>query len=253
MADVAVLLSAGRHPATGRLRPADRDSRALALAGSLLAAGHSVTAVHAGPEDEPLRHYGGFGIGDLVRLAVQEEADALPALAGWLARHRPALVLAGAQAERGAGSGLLPYALAGSLGGTCVPEVVAIEDLGDRVTLIQAQAGGRRRRLAATLPTVVIAAHAAPLPAGWAYGRAVRARLAVEPVAEQVPAASSLRAEPARPLARPVRKIRGGAAARMAAATSFTVGKGRLMVQPTPREAAEAIADYLAGEGLLQR
>jgi electron transfer flavoprotein beta subunit len=253
MAEIVVLLSAGRHPITGRLRPAEDDSRALALAGHLAEQGHDVTALHAGADDEPLRMYGGFGIGKLVRLDMDVHSDALPVILGWLARHRPALILTGGKAEQGQGSGMLPYALAHALGGTCVPDVAAIEDLAERAVLTQAQPGGRRRRLAAALPSIASIAHAAPLPGGWAYGRAVRARLQVEPAPTSLPAETPFRMEPARPLARPVRKARGGAAARMAAATSFTAGKGKLMVQPSPREAAEAIAEYLAAEGLLRR
>ena len=168
MAEIVVLLSAGRHPATGRLRPAEGDSRALAVADGLAKRGHDVTALHAGPDDQPLRMYGGFGIGSLTRLAMDEHADALAVIAGWLNARRPSLVLAGARAEQGEGSGLLPYALAQALGGTCIPDVAAVEDLGERVVLIQALPGGRRRRLAASLPSIVSVAHAAPLPGGWA-------------------------------------------------------------------------------------
>ena len=253
MAEIAVLLSAGRHPATGRARPADSDSRALQLARTLQASGHQVTVVHAGPDDEPLRLYAGFGTANLVRLAIAEGTDALPVLVYWLKRHRPALILTGAHAERGPGTGLLPYALATALGGTCIPEIAAIEELAERVSVVQALEGGRRRRLAAALPAILTAAHAAPVPAGWAYARARRAAISIEPVADPVPEATPWRIEPARPLAKPVKKIRGGAAARMAAATSFTTGKGKLMVQPDPHEAAEAIVGYLTSEGLLRR
>ncbi len=254
MAEIVVLLSAGRHPATGRPRPAASDARALQLARSLEAEGHQVTALHAGPDDEPLRGYAGYGPVELVRLDVPADADPAPALAAWLALHRPALVLAGARAEHGAATGLLPYALARALGGACVPDAVAVEFLADRITLIQAREGGRRRRLAAPAPAVLTIAHAAPAASGWAYARASRAAVTVAPVMEQpLPAAMSWRTEPARPLARPVRKVRGSAAARMAAATSFTAGKGRLLVQPDPEEAARAILDYLDAEGLLGR
>jgi electron transfer flavoprotein beta subunit len=254
MAEIVVLLSAGRHPATGCPRPAVSDAQALQLARSLGAQGHQVTALHAGPDDAPLRAYAGYGLADLVRLDLPAEADPVPALTTWLAMHRPALVLAGARAEHGAATGLLPYALARALGGACIPDAVAVESLADRITLIQAREGGRRRRLAAPAPAVLTVAHAAPAASGWAYARAARAAVTVAPAMEQPqPAAMSWRTEPARPLARPVRKVRGGAAARMAAATSFTAGKGRLLVQPAPEEAARAILDYLEAEGLLRR
>jgi electron transfer flavoprotein beta subunit len=253
MAEIAVLLSAGRHPVGFRPRPAASDARALEMARRLRNAGHRVTALHAGPADDGLRAYAGYGPIDLVRLDLPEEADALPALAAWMAERHPALVLAGARAEHGAATGLLPYALARAIGGACIPDVTAVESLDGRVTLIQALEGGRRRRLAAPAPAVLTAAQAAPAPAGWAYARAARATVTVEPAAVQPAAASPWRVEPARPLARPVRKVRGGAAARMAAATSFATGKGMLLVQPGPDEAAKAIVDYLEAEGLLRR
>jgi electron transfer flavoprotein beta subunit len=177
----------------------------------------------------------------------------LPALVDWLRARTPALVLAGARAEHGAATGLLPYALAKALGGVCIPDVTSIEQVADRTTVIQALPGGRRRRLGTLAPAVLTAAQAAPAPSGWAYARARRAEVAVEPAAMQPAPVVPWRTEPARPLARPVKKVRGGAAARMAAATSFTTGKGKLMVQPAAEEAARAILDYLDGEGLLRR
>ncbi|WP_027136321.1 adenine nucleotide alpha hydrolase family protein [Geminicoccus roseus] len=252
MAEIVVLLSAGRHPATGRPRPADGDARALQLARTLQAAGHDLIGLHAGPSDDALRPYAGFGPLDLVRLDLPEEADPAPALAGWLGARRPALVLAGARAERGPASGMLPYLLAQALGGACVPEVAAIEALAERVTLVQALEGGRRRRLAAPAPAVLTAAATAPEPGGWAYARAARAVVTIEPTAVPPEQAPAWQAEPARSLARPMRRLRGGASARLAAATSFTAGQGRLMVEPPPEEAAKAILDYLAAEGLLR-
>ncbi|WP_222184146.1 hypothetical protein [Geminicoccus harenae] len=251
MAEIVALLSAGCHPETGRLRPAAGDAAALALGLALCASGHRLIGLHAGPADDALRVYAGFAAFDLVRLDLPAEADALPAILPWLAERHPALVLAGARAEQGAGTGLLPYALAQAMGAACIPEVAGVEELAERVTLVQALPGGRRRRLAAPAPAVLVAAARAAPPSGWAYARALRARTV--PVTVQEPAATpAWRSEPARPLARPVRRIRGGAAARMAAATSFTAGKGQLLVQPPPDEAARVILAYLEAEGLLR-
>lgn len=253
MAEIVVLLSAGRHPVTGRLRPAESDARALQLARPMQAAGHQVTALHAGPADDPIRAYGGYGNVDLVRLDLNGDADPLPALTDWLGPRRPALILAGARAERGPASGLLPYALAKALGATCISAVTTLEALEERVTLVQALEGGRRRRLAAPAPAILMAAQAAAPPSGWAFAKAARATVRVEPAAAPSQSLPSWRIEPARPLARPVKKIRGGAAARMAAATTFVTGSGKLLVRPEAEEAARAIADYLEAEGLLRR
>ncbi|WP_159716905.1 electron transfer flavoprotein subunit beta [Geminicoccus flavidas] len=253
MAEIVTLLSAGCHPETGRLRPAAGDAAALALGLALRASGHRLIGLHAGPADDALRVYAGFAEFDLVRLNLSAQADALPVILPWLALRRPALVLAGPKAELGAGTGLLPYALAEAMGAACIPEVAGVEELAERVTLVQALPGGRRRRLAAPAPAVLVAAGRLAPPSGWAYARAQRARLETVPATALEPvAATAWRNEPARPLARPVRRIRGGAAARMAAATSFTAGEGQLLVQPAPDEAARAILAYLEGQGLLR-
>ena len=252
MTEIVVLLSAGRHPVTGRPRPSPSDARALQLALTIPDA--RITALHAGPTDEALRPYAGYGQADLVRLDVAADADPLPAIVAWIVSAAPRLVLTGCAAERGPAAGLLAYALAARIGAACIPEATVIESVGERITLIQAMEGGRRRRLTAPAPAVLTASNAAPAPPHWAYARTLRATIAVTPTAP-VPSAdhAARRTEPARPLARPVRKLRGGAAARLAAATSFTTGNGNLMVGPSPEGAAKAIADYLQAEGLLPR
>ncbi|HWL67626.1 MAG TPA: hypothetical protein VNS22_04495 [Geminicoccus sp.] len=253
MAEIVALLSAGCHPETGRLRPAAGDAAALALGLALCSSGHRLIGLHAGPADDVLRVYAGFAGFDLVRLDLPSDADPLSAILSWLAERHPALVLTGARAELGAGTGLLPYALAEAMGAACIPEVAGVEELAERVTLVQALPGGRRRRLAAPAPAVLVAAGRAAPPPGWAYARALRARIDTVPATALEPAVPpAWRSEPARPLARPVRRIRGGAAARMAAATSFTAGKGQLLVQPAPDEAARVILTYLEAEGLLR-
>ena len=247
-----VLLSAGRHPATGRPRPAASDLRALQLARAITSPNYKVIGLHAGPSDADLQVYAGFGDIHLFRLDVPADTDVYPTLFDWLYHQPTTLMLAGARAEHGRASGLLPYALAARLGAACIPDVAAIEAAGERVTLIQALEGGRRRRLAAPFPAMLTAASSAPAPASWAYARAARAAITVL-AAAAAPLDPTWRIEPARPLARPVKKLKGGASARLAAATSFATGKGRLLVSPPPEEAAKAIADYLEAEGLLRR
>src|SRR5689334_1636297 len=105
-----VLVSIGRHPASGRPRRADRDARAVELA---LAARLSPRLLHAGAADAaPLQDYLGMGATEIAVLPLPPKADAVPALAAALAADAPALVLAGAAAEVGEGSGMLPYLLA---------------------------------------------------------------------------------------------------------------------------------------------
>ena len=103
--EVAVLLSVGRHPASGRARRAELDSRALELALRLAAASAGdgapvrVHAVHAGSPAEPaLRDYLGMGVERLTVLDIPASADPLAPLIAHLAARRPSLVLAGMRA-----------------------------------------------------------------------------------------------------------------------------------------------------------
>ena len=116
--EVAVLVSVGRHPITGRARRADQDARGLELALGLerRLPGSRVSLLHAGPRAEEneaaLRGYlgmsAGTGLDTLTLLEQAEGSDAIPVLAEHLAAAPPQLVITGARAERGEGSGLLP-------------------------------------------------------------------------------------------------------------------------------------------------
>src|SRR5215468_1972720 len=102
--DVAVLLSIGRHPASGRSRRADLDARALELA-LRLGPGVRIHAIHAGDPAEPaLADYLGMGIESLTVLRQPPGSDVLPALASRLAVLKPALIFAGLATEAGEGS-----------------------------------------------------------------------------------------------------------------------------------------------------
>ena len=81
--DVAILLSIGRHPASGRSRRADLDARALDLA---LRLGPEVRlhAIHAGDPAEPaLADYLGMGLETLTVLRQPSGAGRTSAPGGW--------------------------------------------------------------------------------------------------------------------------------------------------------------------------
>ncbi len=83
MFEVAVLVSIGRHPVTGRARRADQDARGVELAMSLDKA--RITLLHAGTLDEEsegaLRGYLGMGFPALTLVEQPRGADVIPALA----------------------------------------------------------------------------------------------------------------------------------------------------------------------------
>lgn len=253
-AEIAVLVSVGRHPASGRARRADRDARALELALRLSPARQPLV-IHAGDPREPaLRDYLGMGIESLTVLNLPPEADPIPALVEHLKTVRPALVLAGTAAEAGEGGGALPYAVAAALDAAIAADIAEIALAGDRLDLLQALPRGRRRRLSAALPAVVTVGSAAPPARPFAYGLARRGSIEVV-AAAAVPDAerAAWQLRPARARPKRLKVASGGSAAeRLRAATDVAAGRGRLLVNPPADEAARAIWDYLRDEGIVR-
>jgi len=255
--DVAVLVSVGRHPASGRSRRADLDARAIEMALALGPSADNIRLhiVHAGDPAEPaLRGYLGMGIDSLTALEIPAAADPLPALVEHLRRLRPGLVLTGAAAEAGPCSGFLPYALAAALGLALASAVVAIDLDADRARLLQALPRGRRRTIEAPLPLLATVDRAAPRARLAAHGPARRGRVQVLPgVAEADPWRAAWREQPARKRPKRLRVAIGGSAdERLRALAETPAGRGQLLIDPAPDAAAQAIHDYLVAEGILR-
>jgi electron transfer flavoprotein beta subunit len=251
---IAVLVSVGRHPASGRARRADRDARALELALRLSPSARPLV-IHAGDPQEPaLRDYLGMGIGSLTVLDLPADADPIPALIEHLKILRPRLVLTGTGAEAGECSGTVPYALAAALDAAIAADIADAALAGDSIDLLQALPRGRRRRLSAPLPAVLTVGSAAPPARPFAYGPAHRGRIEVVEAAA-VPDAErpAWELRPARVRPKRLNVASGGSAAeRLRAATEIAAGRGRLLVDPPPADAARAIWDYLRDEGIVR-
>jgi len=251
---VAVLVSVGRHPASGRTRRADRDARALELALRLSPATKPLV-IHAGDPREPaLRDYLGMGIDTLTVLDLPPAADPIPALVEHLKILRPQLVLAGTAAEAGESSGVLPYALATAIDAALAADIADIVLAGDRLDLLQALPRGRRRRLSTMLPAVITVGAAAAPARPFAFGAARRGRIEVVETAAVLDAErAGWQLRPARARPKRLKVASGGSAAeRLRAATEIAAGRGRLLVNPPPDEAARAIWDYLRDEGIVR-
>lgn len=260
MTRVAVLLSIGRHPASGRPRRAPLDARALELALRLPEA--EILALHAGdPASPALREYLGMGLPEITALRLPEGADPVPALVARLRAFGPDLILTGAQAEAGEDSGMVPYLLAEALGAAVAPNVVEIALGAGPASLeaLMALPRGRRRKALLPLPAALAVGPAAPAPRQPSFARARRGRV----LAEEAPLAGEAAAGPDAFLAgaafQPYRRraaaaaaLRGSARERLKAATESRAGEGRLLVRPAPEEAAAALHDYLTAKGALR-
>lgn len=235
---IAVLLSLGRNPASGRARPAEREARAIAIA---RAAGRPVIGLHAGAAPEPLRPCLGMGLARL--LVLEPGADPLVPLAAHLAAHPPAAILAGSRAEQGEGSGLLPYAIAARLGWPVLPGIVALafDEAGPRA--VQALPGGRRRVLTCEGPFLGLVDQQGPPVPQAARGPALRAGF--EPAPSLHGAAPALLPPVIETL--PARRR----PRRLAPGQTAATGGQRLLAGASPREAARAILAFLEAERLL--
>ncbi|WP_445680752.1 electron transfer flavoprotein subunit beta [Radicibacter daui] len=248
-----VLLSAGLHPVSARPAPVPVEMQAIALARTL---GAAAAGLHAGPGGPGVADALGHGLARIGHLPLARGADPLEALVNHLAAHPPELVLAGRCGQGGEDSGLLPYALAARLGWPLIADAVALEMQGPGVLAVrQALERGGRRTITVRLPAVVTVHPAAPAAAAFAWGQARRGVLEVLPVpsgfaGDAVPA-PELR--PYRPRPRLIRGAASGgsAADRLKAATESAAADGKLMVGPSPEEAAREILAHLRKLGLV--
>ncbi|MCS0503927.1 electron transfer flavoprotein subunit beta [Ancylobacter mangrovi] len=251
--NVAVLLSAGRHPVSGQPCPVPVEMQAIGLGHAL---GAEMTGLHAGPASETIADALGHGLARLVHLKIGEADDPLASLVAALGAEKPALILAGRVGQGGEDSGLLPYALARALGLPVVADASALREGPEPGTLLVEQAlpKGARRRLVVRLPALVTVHPAAPAPLPFAYAARRRG------VVEERAGIASPRGERAieerayRPRPKLIAKSAAGASAaeRLKAATEAASGGGRVLVDPPPEEAAREILAHLRDIGVLR-
>ncbi|MCP5365973.1 MAG: hypothetical protein H6906_00515 [Hyphomicrobiales bacterium] len=254
---IAVAVAVGRHPGTGRARRCPLSSRALELALRLSASSErvEVMAVHAGTATSAaLRDYLGMGLGRLTVIPVAEGDDIVPALAAWCQDHRPDVFLCGARTLDGAGSGEVPYRVAALLDQPVVSEVVDLTLRDHEVTVLQAHAKGRRRRLVSSLPVVLGAAPAAPAPRYPAFALSRRGRIIEAPApARPVPFRPRYEVRPGTgsPAAAAKTDPDASAAERLAAVLSTAAGGGSVVAGCSADEVAHQLIQHLAGLGVL--
>ena len=253
---VAVLVSIGRHPSSGRSRRAEQDARALEL--GLAIAPTALEVVHAGnPSSDALRDYAGMGVESLRVLEQDAGSDAVAALSEYLNVEFPDLILTGVRAESGEGSGMLPFLLGEKLGLPVVTRIAEITSVGEEYAeLLQALPRGQRRAVRVRLPFIASVDMAASAPRQSAYGPAQRAGINSEDrgihLLDEARAAWS--EAPARKLPKRLKVVKAKTAAdRFKAATAKSTGDGgRVMSNESAQEKAKAIFDLLLEEGVIQ-
>ena len=196
-----------------------------------------------------------MGLDRLEVLETVPGADPVPALIARLRELSPAIILAGSSAEGGEDSGMVPYLIAQALNRTLVSDIVGIDLTTPEAALTQALPRGQRRLVTASPPLVATLHSSAHAARQSAFARARRGTIDSKPATvhpDEFLAECTVRPWRARP--KLMRVQRGGSALdRMKAATETKTGQGRLMVQPTPDEAAAAIYDCLIQQGWSNR
>ncbi|MFG1426762.1 adenine nucleotide alpha hydrolase family protein [Roseixanthobacter glucoisosaccharinicivorans] len=244
-----VLLSQARHPVSGKACLQRAEAQAARLAAGLDAAPHGL---HAGPALGALRDGLGRGLCGLTHLVLAADADPVPALTEAIQGAAPDVVLAGPRGQGGEDTGLVPYALAHRLGWPLIPDAVALVPGDETGTAVVEQAlpRGARRRVTVRLPIVVTVHAGAPAPLPFAFARArhgdVEVRAAHGPVVVPEGEERPYRKRP-KLAARPTG---GTAGERLAAAIGGTSAGGRVLVGPTPEEAAREILAFLRRIGV---
>ncbi|WP_315835333.1 electron transfer flavoprotein subunit beta [Bradyrhizobium prioriisuperbiae] len=247
---VAVLLSCGCHPLSGRTRGAAFDRRALELALRL----GDVAAVHVGPQREDLRFddYLAMGLPSIDHVVLDEEFDVVPALIGWLRGRAVDLILAGIRTETGERSGILPYVVAQALALPVVADIAACHAEGRTLNVEQAAPRGGRRLLCSPLPAMVTVGEAGPAPRSGSFRR--RKVGIVKPVEPDTRTTwrCAQQSDTATPPRQSIKTYHHALARRrISAIRDQPASNGRVVVNLGPEAAASEILSFLRERDLL--
>lgn len=247
---LAVLVSPGRHPLTGRARVSPSDAAALCQARALSVAQMRVISAGNGQVAD-LGNYLGLGIAELEWIPTADErvAEILQA-----ALKGQDLILMGSRADGGLSSGMLPFQLAASLGVPIVQDALQVSLQGRTARVIQFLPKGLRRELQVELPAIITLHPRAHGTTRYAYalaraGRVVQRHGFAVSVSEQC-----WQVEPASRRARPLRaqlKLSGHARMQGAIASDDGGRAGQVVKQGTVVEKAQVVLDYLREHRLI--
>jgi electron transfer flavoprotein beta subunit len=237
-----VLLSAGRHAASGRPMPVAAELQAVALARR---AGWEVVGLHAGAADPAVAEALAHGLEHITILNIGPGDDPAAALAAEIAAMAPDVVLAGRRGQGGADTGLLPYAVAQRCGMAMAADAVALDQVADGLAVVQALPRGARRRLVLRGPAVVSVHEAAPPALPFVYRARLLGKITEKPGVAAPAAVLAFEAHARRRRPKLIGPAGGTAEERLRAATEAKSAGGKVMVNPAPAEAAAAILEFL--------
>ncbi|WP_045836004.1 hypothetical protein [Hyphomicrobium sp. 99] len=247
---VAALISAGRHPVSGAPRACRGDAIAMALGRRI--AGDALRVIHAGAAEEPsLQDYLALGAGTIEVLPVEASGDTALVLAAYL--KNVDIILTGSNTELGAGSGLLPYALARALSCPVVANVLDArvdKSAGEEwdVEIRQFLPKGQRRRIACPLPLVMTVHPRAPVELKYAYARRMSGHITTAPepaIADRVmPPDWTVETAPRRPVRLKAQDRKSGHARMQSAVVSEAKG-GVVAFEGTIVDKAQVMLNYL--------
>ncbi|RMC95162.1 electron transfer flavoprotein subunit beta [Aquitalea palustris] len=238
---IAVLVAPAVHPVSGRPCAGEADLAALALAQRLSS---QVDVWYAGAADDAaLADYLARGADNIHSLSLSPGSDVLAALCSVL--QGVDMVLCGARAGGGDGSGLLPYQLAEQLGRALLPDVLDLSKSDQQWQALQALPKGVRRTLAAKLPLVASVHARAASAVGWSYARLQQGK--IQRKAATGAALPQVVLEPARRARALVAASKVSGHARMQGAIAGGEGKsaGIVVKQGDSVEKAQVVLDYL--------
>lgn len=255
MSRIAVLVSTRIDPVSGRATRSNADAAAAALA--LRLDPQPLLLASADMSDAVAREYLALGVPTLTRLATPAGADVGDALAA--AAAATPLLLCGAQAQSGLGSGLLPYQVAAALGRPLIADVVDLQVDGNGWLLRQALPRGARRRLRVAGPAVLVLGERAPAATRHSWDAAQRGLIlpaSGETRGRAAPAspAPAWAQEPARKQLRPLApRVQLSGHARMARAVGSGAANagGRVLKDGSVEDKARALYEHLLALGLL--
>ena len=179
---ISVLVSIGRHPISGAARYCRNDaislSLGLQLAESLSAHVDVLSATDFAKPDNPamaeylaLSDYLALGAHEVKVVATEIGENIIPSLVKNINTSKPDLILTGSRAENGEDSGLLPYLIAEKLGLPIIANVLEIKLAETGLEVLQFLPKGKRRRVAISLPALVVIHPLAPVELYYAASK----------------------------------------------------------------------------------